>query len=165
MEYSWIREARKHINQKEIKGLQSNPFIVRLWDSIPWLWNSKKDDSALPWCGAFVRYCLVNAALPVPKEWYRARAFINHGLPCHVPVYGCIGVIKNAKGQYHVGFVVGRDNAGNILMLGGNQGDAVKVSAFKSSAFVAYRWPDIQGKVPPAYPLPILSAELSTSEY
>lgn len=165
MEYSWIREARKHIGVKEIPGVKSAPFIVSLWSSVKWLWDSQKDDSKLPWCGAFVRYCLITAALPVPKEWYRARSYAEFGYPMYEPLHGCIGVTKNMKGQYHVGFVVGRDNANNILMLGGNQNDSVKVSAFKRSAFVAFRWPDTQGKIPMPTPLQILSAELSTSEY
>jgi hypothetical protein len=36
---------------------------------------------------------------------------------------------------------VGEDAAGNLLILGGNQGDAVNVRAFPRARVLAYRWP------------------------
>ena len=45
------------------------------------------------------------------------------------------------EGGGHVGFVVGRDATGNIMVLGGNQSDAVNVRAFPASRVTGYRWP------------------------
>jgi len=154
--------ARSFIGIKEIPGIKSAPFIQKLWDRVPWLWNMHKDDSTLAWCGAFVAHCLRMCGITPPKEWYRAKSYMVFGLRIDKPVVGCIAVIKNARG-YHVGFVVGQDYNGNILLLGGNQNDSVKVSAFKQSTFVAFRW--VQSVPLPVWkPLPILSAELSGSE-
>jgi uncharacterized protein (TIGR02594 family) len=167
MDPIWIKNARQYIGQKEVSGVQSNSWILSLWQPIPWIWATvtRKDDTLLPWCGAFVRFVLVLCGIKPPKEWYRARGFIGFGVPMTEPVVGAIGVIKNSKGQFHVGFVLGADHAGNIILLGGNQNDQVKLSAFKKSAFVAYSWPDANiAPIPAAGPLPILSAALSTSE-
>lgn len=166
MEPKWLTSARSYIGQREIPGQDSNQWILGLWAIVPWIWLTvrRKDDSLLPWCGAFVRLCLSEAGLTPPKAWYRAMAYAEYGTNVGRPVLGAIGVIKNGK-QWHVGFVLGKDNAGNIIMLGGNQNDSVKLSAFKPELFKAYRWPaGATEQVPMAGLLPILSAALSTSE-
>ena len=118
----------------------------------------------LPWCGAFVRLCLVEAGLTPPKNWFRASEYGGYGFNVGYPALGCIGVIRHGK-QWHVGFIVGKDHAGNIILLGGNQNDSVKLSAFRMDAFKAFRWPDqTYDKIPMAGSLPVLSAALSTSE-
>lgn len=158
----YLFNARSFIGIKEVPGIKSAPFIQRLWDKVPWLWNMHKDDSTLAWCGAFVAHCLRLCGITPPKEWYRAKSYMEFGYKLSRPIVGAIAVIKNARG-YHVGFVVGQTFTGNILILGGNQNDMVKVSAFKPDVIVAYRWvPAVT--LPIWKPLPILSAELSGSE-
>lgn len=159
----WLDHSRSFIGQKEIAGLKSNPWIVRLWDKAAWLWATKKDDSQLPWCGAFVAHCLRLSDLTPPKNWFRASAYADYGQALSQPALGCIGVMTRAGGG-HVGFVIGQDNAGNILMLGGNQGDAVKVSAFPRARFTQFVWPIASDEISYRI-LPILSgAALSKSE-
>lgn len=142
--------------------MKSNPWIVKLWDKAAWLWATKKDDSQLPWCGAFVAHCLRLSGLTPPANWFRASAYATYGTKLPKPVLGCIGVMTR-EGGGHVGFVAGKDNAGNILMLGGNQGDSVKISAFKPHKFTAFVWPN-SVFLPAWQELPILSAALSASE-
>lgn len=167
MEPLWLVEARRHLGQREVPGQGSNPWILGLWATIPWIWSTvtRKDDTLLPWCGAFVRLCLVVAGLTPPKNWFRASEYMAYGANVGYPAVGAIGVIKNGK-QWHVGFVVGRDHAGNIILLGGNQNDSVKLSAFKPELFKAYRWPEVStiNQIPLAGILPVLSAGMSTSE-
>lgn len=163
----WLVEAKKHEGKKEVPGVKNNDWVIGLWDSIPWIWSTviRKDDNLLPWCGAFIKLCLDKAGIKPPKAWYRAKAYIDFGTPIYHPAYGCIGVIKNAKGKYHVGIVIGWDAAGNIMLYGGNQNDMVRVSAFKFKSFVAFVWPsdDVQN-IPMAGTLPILDADFSMSE-
>lgn len=161
-EAGWLVFARGFIGQKELFGLKSNPWIVKLWDKAAWLWKTKADDSQLPWCGAFVAHCLRLDGLTPPKNWFRASAYADYGTPLTQPVLGCIGVMTR-EGGGHVGFVVGQDNAGNILLIGGNQGDAVKVSAFKRDRFTHFVWPKKDDFISYRI-LPILSAALSASE-
>lgn len=153
--------ARKYLGQKEVAGIGSNAWILNLWLSVGWIWStvSRKDDSVLPWCGAFINYVFKEAGLPSVKGWWSAKSWLNFGVSCKACL-GAIGVIDR-KGGGHVGILVGKDNIGNILMIGGNQNDSVKISAFKPSVFVGFRKPEGMAFVH----LPILSAELSESEF
>ncbi len=57
-----------------------------------------------------------------------------------VPDYGAVGVISYGGGKGHVGFAVGRQGNG-ILLLDGNQSDQVKVSPFSRFKFAAFTFP------------------------
>jgi len=166
MEARWLSVARQYLNEKEVPGPKSNPWILGLWATIPWIWSTitRKDDTLLPWCGAFVRLCLVEAGLIPPKNWFRASEYVKYGINVGYPALGAIGVMKRGK-QWHVGIIAGKDHAGNIILIGGNQNDSVNFSAFPIALFQAYRWPDqAYDKIPLAGSLPVLSAAMSTSE-
>jgi uncharacterized protein (TIGR02594 family) len=96
-----------------------------------------------------------------PKGWWSAKNWAAWGAPVKTPTLGCIGVMKR-KGGAHVTILIGKDNAGNLIGLGGNQGDMVKKSAFKPELFVAFVYPPNQKNY--NITLPILSAALSVSE-
>ena len=51
----------------------------------------------------------------------RAKEYAFAGKRLTKPAYGCL-VVFTRQGGGHVGFVVGKDKAGNLLVLGGNQG-------------------------------------------
>jgi uncharacterized protein (TIGR02594 family) len=159
----WLKSARKYIGQKEVAGLKSNAWIIGLWQTIPWIWSTvaRKDDSVLPWCGAFIRLVMVENKIVPPKKWWSAREWATWGMPLHKPLLGCIGVMRRTGGG-HVGIIVGRDNAGNLLMIGGNQGDSVNIAAFNPNRFTEFVWP--RGHEMILDSLPILSAALSVSE-
>lgn len=159
MELNWIAAARSKIGTREIKGPKHNSLIVAMWKAIRR--GGIKDDET-PWCAGYVGACLEEAGL-VSTRFESARSYLTWGIPCPM-VYGCVVVITRKGGSgYHVGFAVGRDNAGNIQVLGGNQDNMVKISAFNPNRIVAQRWP---APVPlELRPLPIISAsELSGGE-
>ena len=163
-ELKWIAEARKHIGLAEIPGKQHNKTIVNWLTTLKAWWM----DDETPWCGVFVAYCLRTASRGLPKHWYRAREYENYGTKLKKPAYGCIAVLTRTGGG-HVGFVVGEDKAGNILLLGGNQGNKVSIAAFPKSRITAYVWPSFVSGTPssPAkhrYQLPIGIAAASKSE-
>ncbi|WP_051919473.1 TIGR02594 family protein [Basilea psittacipulmonis] len=156
----WLDEAVKYLGVKEIKGTQHNPTIISWLKELGGWWT----DDETPWCGVFVAYCLKASGMVYPKHWYRALAYQEIGLPLSQPVYGCIAVLKR-QGGGHVGFVVGEDKKGNLLILGGNQNDQVKVSAFSKDRVVAYVFPKHESKNFPMFAtLPIRHAERSMSE-
>jgi uncharacterized protein (TIGR02594 family) len=162
-----ITIAEKYLGQREISGPESNSWIMSLWNPIPWIWStvSRKDDTLLPWCGAFIRLVLTEAGLRPPKNWFRAREYLTYGYDLNAPARGAIGVIKTGK-QWHVGIIAGIDQNRNIVMIGGNQNDSVKYSSFRPSVFQGYRWPltmseYYEGKY---YELPVINSELSTSQ-
>lgn len=77
--------------------------------------------------------------LAYPKAWYRARAWAEWGVACE-PALGAVAVFeRGARG--HVGFVVGVDHMSRLLILGGNQGDAVSIVPFPRYRLLATRWP------------------------
>ena len=57
------------------------------------------------------------------------------------PAVGSIVVFERGSGG-HIGFVVGRDYNDNLLVLGGNQSNAVNVRSFPRSRVLGYRWPE-----------------------
>lgn len=155
---AWIKEARKYIGLREIKGANHSPEILQFWKDIKR--GGIKDDET-PWCAAFVGAMLERAGIQSSRS-DGSKSFLNWGVKLNEPTVGCI-VVFTRDGGGHVGFVVGRDAAGNLLVLGGNQSDAVNVKAFGRDRVVGYRWP---ASVPvPVRLLPVLaSADFSTSE-
>lgn len=166
MEPLWLQEARKHIGQKEIPGKESNPWIFSMWQRLKgaavWSWLGS-DDSSAPWCGTFVAHCITSAGLPIPAHWYRAKAWLGWGQKVSFPVVGCVVVFERTGGG-HVGFVVGKDWVGNLMVLGGNQGDAVNIRPFDMARVAGYRWPEHE--VMKIGPLPLVGSDgkVSTNE-
>lgn len=133
----WLNEAVKHIGLNEIKGAKHSPVILSWLDHLGAWWA----DDETAWCGTFVAHCLRVAELKYPKHWYRALAYQDYGLPLPEPVVGCIAVFERQGGGGHVGFVVGENDKGDLLILGGNQNNAVNISTFDKTKVVAYVFP------------------------
>lgn len=156
----WLVEARKHEGLAEIPGPKTNDIIGRWLKQLGAWWT----DDETPWCGTFVAHCMQVASVTLPKNWMRAKAWADWGIKLSAPELGCVVVFERTGGG-HVGFVIGRTIAGNLLVLGGNQGDRVKVSEFSRQRVVGYYWPT-------SVPLPIHQAllvmdstgQLSTNE-
>lgn len=91
-------------------------------------------------CGTFVAHCLKSANRFIPKDWFRAKEYIHAGAVLKNPAYGCI-VVFSREGGGHVGFVVGIDKQNNLMVLGGNQGDAVNIIPFDRNRVLEYVWP------------------------
>lgn len=158
---SWLIEAERHIGVKEIKGPKHSARIIGWLDGLRAWW---KDDET-PWCGVFVAHCMKTAGLPLPKFWMRAKDWLNWGTPTAAPIIGAI-VVFERQGGGHVGFVVGKDKSGNLMVLGGNQGDAVNIRPFAMSRVAGYRWPSGVARPSATPQLPILASngQLSTNE-
>jgi uncharacterized protein (TIGR02594 family) len=132
----WIDEARKHIGLKEIVGKDTN-LTIQSWLSKLRAWW-RDDETA--WCGTYVAHCIKAAGYSLPKHWYRAMDWLNWGVDIGAPCYGCVAILSR-KGGGHVMFAVGFDEKGNVLGLGGNQGNAVTIQAFDPKRIVGYRMP------------------------
>ena len=169
-ELSWINVARQFIGMREVKGVKHNPAIAQMLDEMGQFSNETKAwwrDDETPWCGLFVGYVMGKAGRYVVKEWYRAKEWASPLLTkIDTPAYGAIAVLSRHGGG-HVGFVVGTDAQGNVMLMGGNQGDMVQISPFKPDRIDGYYWPSrwIDGAPARAYPadkrydLPLLSSD------
>lgn len=168
-ELPWISEARKYIGLREQTGKNDHPLLDKGWLSFgaKWLFGQ-------PWCGLFVAHCLRSAGRYVVPLWFRARAWeCDKMTRLDNPAYGCI-VTFTRQGGGHVGFVVGIDNNGNLMVLGGNQSNAVSIAPFAVSRVTGYFWPSrvIGDSVQPSHPLlnryrlPVLQSngQVSTNE-
>lgn len=131
----WVDEAYKHIGAKEVPGTGTGPWITRMWLKLGLGWLVGQ-----AWCGGFVAYCMQACGVEKPKDFYRAASWQTWGVAVAIPIYGCVGVMKR-KGGYHVTIVIGKDGLGNLVGIGGNQDDQVKLSAYPSSRFISFRYP------------------------
>ncbi|ATG18045.1 TIGR02594 family protein [Providencia alcalifaciens] len=158
-EPKWLVEARKEIGQREIKGAASNPRIDQYWRDSK-LSGLVGTDDKVPWCAGFVNAMLERAGIRSTRSDF-SRSYLNYGVKLSEPKYGCI-VTFSRTGGGHVGFVVGKTESGSLLVLGGNQSDAVNIKAFETSRVTGYCYP--KGVAIDNRPLPIGDAALSVKE-
>lgn len=159
----WLIEAKKHLGQKEIAGRKHNPLILRWWALI----RAPFTDDETPWCAGFVGGILESVGIKSSRS-AAARSYQSWGVKLDKPAVGAIVVFwrgRPSSGSGHVGFVVGKNSYGHLMVLGGNQGDAVNVKPFDRSRIVGYRWPDGE-PLPQSNKLPRLtsSGRVSTNE-
>lgn len=148
---AWITEANKHVGLYEKKGPAHHPEIVQFWKDIKR--GGIKDDET-PWCAAFVGAMLERCGIRSTR-FESAKSYLQWGVTLTNPVVGCV-VVFSRDGGGHVGFFLGYDKKGNLLVLGGNQSDGVNVRAFPVERATGYRYP---ATLPiPTTAAPILSA-------
>lgn len=138
-----VIEARKHIGQREIPGMKSNPWIIGLWyNAAPWLAQGKPaEDGTTPWCGAFARFLAVTCGYAPAKKWWSARDWLNWGVPVEFPCVGAFAIYDRPGGA-HITLIAGQYDNGDLCGIGGNQGDAVCEARFPRSRKPAgYRLP------------------------
>lgn len=158
-ELPWIAEARKFIDVTEAPGDENNPEVVQFFKDIK---RSGIKEDSVPWCAAFVGAILEHVGIKSTR-FEGALSYLKWGKQLLKPAYGAIVVMERTGGG-HVGFCVGADKAGNVMVLGGNQSDAVNIRAFPMSRIKSWRWPE-DTTSPPFKPLPFyLESIESTSE-
>ncbi|KQP67595.1 NlpC/P60 family protein [Methylobacterium sp. Leaf112] len=146
----WLVLAAAEIGVKEGPGAANNPRVVQLFADAGFA-GIKQDSVA--WCAAAVGAMLKRAGHK-PSGSLAARSYEAWGVGLKDPVLGCVATKRrgNSTWQGHVGFVVGASKD-QIFLLGGNQGDAWSVAAFKRSEFTSFRWPS-DVPIPTASKLP-----------
>jgi uncharacterized protein (TIGR02594 family) len=149
----WLVTARADIGTKELPGAPTAPKIAGWLKSLKAWWS----DDATPWCGVASAAWMQACAIPLPKAWYRAKDWLNWGLQLEAPITGCVVVFERTGGG-HVGLVEGVNSVGQLMVLGGNQGDMVSIRAFDQARAIGYRWP-------PGRPLPAKYEPLRVVSY
>jgi len=144
MEASRLDQRNPEIG-KYFSGVKSDPIYDkkgRSYDIAP-TYVSADRGRITAWCAAFVDWCLKQADAP-HLGYATAKSWLDFGTPVAHPVYGCITVIKPSSSTGsttgHVGFFV-ESRGSNVVLLGGNQGDAVTEDRFKQSTVLGHRWP------------------------
>jgi uncharacterized protein (TIGR02594 family) len=136
--FPWMQHALQEHGIREVPGHGSNTRIQEYLRSVG---INAGDDTS--WCSAFANWCMEQAGLRGTDRG-NARSWLTWGGQCLVgSTYGAVTVLwreSPASWKGHVGFYVGREGA-NLLLLGGNQGNAVSIRPYPASRLLAYRWP------------------------
>lgn len=142
----WMHVARELVGTKEVAGPKHNPLIVDFFRST----SLQASADEVPWCAAFVGHCLKSAGVK-PSGRASARSYLTWGEHLTKPVFGCVAVLQRGDNpaQGHVGFYVRTKpgSVGRVVLLGGNQGNAVCEATYPADRVLEYRWPT-------GYPLP-----------
>lgn len=139
----WLDIAWKEQGVREFEGRLSNPVIAAYFRDAG---HPEVVSDETAWCAAFVGAVLRRAGYGNTRS-LMARSYRDYGQGLAGPREGCIAVLRRGRdpSEGHVGFVV-RWDAEFVWMLGGNQSDEVKVSAYRRSDVLAYRWPALPGE-------------------
>lgn len=135
MEANFLQAAFQEMNVKEIKGKNHNPRILQYHKAT----NLKASTDEVPWCSAFVNF-IVQKSDYVGTDSALARSWEHWGNELDRPVPGCVVVLSRGSNPKfgHVGFYL-YETKKNIVLLGGNQGDAVSIGSYLKSRLICYR--------------------------
>ena len=128
---AWLVIAEKELGIHETAGPKATARIVE-YDKATTL---KATSDEVPWCAAFVCWCLEQAGIESTHS-AAAASYYDWGEAIDDPVEGCIVVWP-----HHVSFFAGWEDDDTIRCLGGNQADSVKYSNFSIGNILSYRMP------------------------
>ena len=145
----WLELAWADLGVAEAPGPANNPKVVRYYANSG---HPEVGADEVAWCAAFVGACLQRAGVAGTRS-LMARSYLDWGQPLEEPRTGAVAVLSRGSDPSlgHVGFLVGA-TASDIVLLAGNQGDAVSVQAFPRSRVVGFRWPASPAAAPPVIP-------------
>lgn len=137
----WLEWAEKEIG---VKRKTHTARIIEYWAKFK---MSGIKDEAVPWCSAFIGFCLESAGISTAsKDKTRTKDSSQYwlhwtgGHKLDKPEHGCIAVMTRSGGG-HVGFLIGEDGD-NWVLLGGNQGSAVSIAKFPKNRFIGFIMPN-----------------------
>jgi uncharacterized protein (TIGR02594 family) len=146
IETSAFEIAQRFVGMKEVPGKQDNPLILAMLK----LDGTWPDHDEVPWCSAFLNFVCWLLRLPRSKS-LRARSWLEVGrlVPIEEARVGFdVVILQRGTGDQpgpevidapgHVGLFAGLTN-GDVLLLGGNQGDKVCVSHYPQSRVLGVR--------------------------
>ena len=115
-------EALRFHGLKEAPGAADNAVILDMAKAIG---AAGYTHDSIPWCGLFMGYVAKAAGKPGPRSPLWALSWREWGAPSDRAELGDVLVFVRPEGG-HVGLYVGEDET-HYHVLGGNQGDAVKI--------------------------------------
>lgn len=144
--------AARFIGMREVPGSGHNPMILAMlklrgeeasFDGWP-------ESDEVPWCSGFVGFCCWILNVPGSKS-LRARSWLLVGRPIGLEearAGGDVVVFKRGGGSQpgpevieapgHVAFFAGLE-AGDVLVLGGNQSDSVSIARYPRDRVLGVR--------------------------
>lgn len=134
---AWLAAAWRELGTRETAGSGDNPRILAYFRETG---HGDITHDSTPWCAAFLGACLERSGFAGTRSLL-ARSYLDYGTECD-PRYGAVAVLRRGSDPAagHVGFMLGA-TAESVILLGGNQGDAVSVAVFPISDVLGFRWP------------------------
>jgi uncharacterized protein (TIGR02594 family) len=135
---AWLAAAWAEFGVRELPGKADAPEILRYFRDAG---DASEESEATPWCAAFAGAMLKRGGHAGTGSLL-ARSYLNWGEAIETPRLGAVTVLSRGDDPTtgHVGFWLG-EAEGKLFLLGGNQGDAVTVSAFDKARLLGLRWP------------------------
>lgn len=154
----WIEEGRKFIGIHEVRN---RDVVNSFWkDTVsPYNYEHLFKDKNHSWCSAYVGSMLKRSGVDIKDTTSKrpiesSQYWLGTGVLMEEPEFGCIVVFDWGGGKGHVGFCTGKTKTGSLIILGGNQNDAVNEKAFLLGKVAGYVWPEGTPYLPEK-PLPI----------
>lgn len=138
----WLQAGLALIGTKEGPGSKDNSQII------DWAKDEGGDiakeytHDSIAWCALFANHCLTKASLKGTETlWALDFAGKWPSIKLPGPAVGAFAPMLRDGGG-HIILIVGKDQHGNIMGLGGNQSDAVNIKPFAVSRLnKGYWWP------------------------
>lgn len=150
----WLALAWEDLGVAETPGPQHTQRVLAYYADVG---HPQISTDETAWCAAFLGSCLERAGIASTRSLL-ARSYLEWGEAAPLPLPGTIAVLSRGSDPSlgHVAFVVGSTPAG-IILLGGNQSDAVTVDVFPHARLLALRRPSATAtSTSPASPPPVL---------
>ncbi|MEQ1697884.1 MAG: TIGR02594 family protein [Hyphomicrobiaceae bacterium] len=144
---AWLAPAWAELGQRETPGASANPRIRDLHADAR---HAETKSDEIPWCAAYVSACLERSNILSTRS-LRARDYLAWGTALDTPRFGAIAVLSRDPDPNagHVAFFIDQ-TADHLILLGGNQSNAVTVQAFPKSRLLSLRWPEVGATPVPA---------------
>jgi uncharacterized protein (TIGR02594 family) len=134
----WLTQGWIELGQRERAGAAHNTRILALYRNAG---HAEVGNDEVAWCAAFVGAPLERAEIASTRSPL-ARSYLKWGEELEAGRLGAVAVLERGSdpAQGHVGFLIG-ETGDEIILLGGNQSDAVTVAAFPKGRLIGLRWP------------------------
>ena len=138
----WLEAGIALIGTKEAPGAKDNRVIIDWAKEEGGDIAKEYDHDSIPWCALFANHCLAKADIKgTGTLWALDFAGKWPSVKLSGPAVGAFAPMVRSGGG-HIIQVVGRDQHGYIMGLGGNQSDAVNIEPFPVSRLNrGFWWP------------------------
>ncbi|QZH75886.1 MAG: TIGR02594 family protein [Erythrobacter sp.] len=148
-QFPWMQVALQEFHTRETRGARHTPRILEYHATCA---GGTRDDETA-WCSAFANWVMAQIGLEGTGR-ANARSWLTWGnaVPTNSYHYGAVTVlwrVSKRSWKGHVAFLAGVEGD-NLILLGGNQGDAVSLRPYPKSRLLSFRWPE-------AFPQPNMS--------
>ena len=138
----WLEAGMKFIGLKEAPGSKDNKIIIDWAKDEGGAIEATYTHDSIPWCALFANMTLTKAGLKGTETlWALDFAGKWPSIKLAGAAVGAFAPMLRDGGG-HIGIVVGKDQHGNVMLLGGNQSDAVNIKPFSRSRLnKGFWWP------------------------